>query len=77
MGLGTDEVTEVLPSVDDDISEFDGKAHYVRTKSLIESAGVQVALCGKKWIPQTIAQAQNYPVCKPCDELFGLLQSMG
>ena len=67
--------TEVLPEVDDDISDFDELAHYVRITSLLEG-GVQVALCGKKWIPRTIADAQNYPTCPPCEELFQLLHMM-
>lgn len=66
---------EVLPEVDDGISEFDGFAHYTRIRSLLEG-GVQVALCGKKWVPKTIAKAQNYPTCKTCDELFNMLKSM-
>lgn len=78
MGTVAEQVTEVLPTVDDDISDFDGMSHYVRADYLIkQGGGVQVALCGKKWIPRTIADAQNYPTCKTCEDLFGLIQAMG
>lgn len=76
MGTATEQYikTEVLPEEDNDISEFDGKSHYVRVNSLIKG-GAQVALCGKKWIPKTIAEADNYPLCKTCDDLFGIMKA--
>lgn len=68
--------TEVLPEVDDDLSDFDGMAHYARISSLVKG-GVQIALCGKKWIPRTAGvEVFDMPVCPPCEELFGLLHSM-
>jgi hypothetical protein len=75
MATATDEVTKVLPAIDDDITEWDGQSHYVRIKSLVKG-GPQVALCGKKWLPHTIIDAEKYPTCKACEELIGLIQSM-
>lgn len=68
--------TEVLPEVDDDISDFDGMAHYTRVSSLVKG-GVQIALCGKKWLPRTAgAEVLNMPVCPPCEEFYQMLQAL-
>lgn len=76
MTTQTDEVTEALPAVDDDVSDFDGMAHYVRAKSLVHN-NVVVALCGKKWDPRTRGAAvMDLPVCAVCESLFGLIQAM-
>lgn len=74
--IKTDEpVTSHLPELDDDVSDFDGFAHYTRVKGLLEG-GVQVALCGKKWIPKTIGNAGDFPVHPLCKELYELLKAM-
>lgn len=67
--------TDVLPEIEEEVTEFDGFAHYVRIKSLLEG-GVVVALCGKKYVPFTIADAGKYPVCKTCQEMIDLLAMM-
>lgn len=69
-------ITEVLPEVDDDVTENDGKAHYVRIKALLRGGPV-VALCGKKYVPKIIGGAvMDLPKCKPCVDLFELLRSL-
>lgn len=70
-----DVVTSNLPELDEDVSDFDGFAHYTRVKGLLEG-GVQIALCGKKWIPKTIGNAGDFPVHPKCQELYNLLISM-
>lgn len=67
--------TEVLPEIDTDVTEPDGKAHYVRIKALIVGGAV-VALCGKKYVPTIIAGAEKREVCPPCKELYHLLEMM-
>lgn len=64
--------TDVLPQIDEDVTESDGKAHYVRIKALM-SGGAVVALCGKKYVPTEIAKAAERPICPPCQELHNLL----
>lgn len=71
----TTDQTSTLPEIDEDITEHDGKAHYVRIKALIEGGPV-VALCGKRFVPITIAEAGKFPVCKSCNELLDLLEMM-
>lgn len=66
---------EILPEIDTELSDFDDLGHYARIKELLKG-GVQVALCGKKWIPRTIAKASDYPVCPKCSELMGFLEMM-
>lgn len=67
--------TEILPEVQEDITEPDGKAHYVRTKSLMQGGPV-VALCGKKYIPTEIMGALDRKICKTCEELYAMLASL-
>lgn len=68
--------TQVLPEEDTDVSEPDGKAHYVRIASLGPGHAV-VALCGKKYIPTIVGQEVfNKEVCPPCEDLFKIIQSM-
>lgn len=65
--------TEILPEVDDDITDPDDFAHYIRIKSLIKG-GPQVALCGKKFIPTIVGQEVfNKPVHPVCELLFNML----
>lgn len=67
--------TEVLPDIQEDVTENDGKAHYVRITSIL-SGGPVVALCGKKYLPKTVGQeVLDLPVCKACAELFALLSA--
>lgn len=69
-------ITEVLPEVDDGVTENDGKRHIVRIKALLRGGPV-VALCGKKYVPKVVGSAvMDLPLCKSCDELFELLRSM-
>lgn len=68
--------TQILPEIDPEVSEPDGKRHYVRIKALIEGGPV-VAMCGKKYIPTVVgAGVFDHEQCAPCEELFKLLQSM-
>lgn len=67
--------TQVLPKEEEDISDFDGMAHYVKIKALIQGGPV-VALCGKRYVPREIAKAQEYPTCPKCKELHGILGMM-
>lgn len=68
--------TQVLPEEDTDISEPDGKRHYVRIKALLQGGPI-VALCGKKYIPTIVGpEVMSRDLCAPCEELFALLQSM-
>lgn len=67
--------TQTLPEIEEEVTEADGKAHYVRIKALL-AGGVVVALCGKKYIPTVIAGAVDRPVCPKCAELFSFLQMM-
>lgn len=67
--------TEILPEEDLEVTEPDGKAHYVRIKSLVQGGAV-TALCGKKYVPSVIAGAEKLPLCSKCDELFQFLQMM-
>lgn len=62
-------LTDILPDVEEEITESDGKAHLVRTKALM-TGGVVVALCGKRWIPVEIANAASLPKCQTCQELM-------
>lgn len=66
---------DVLPDVEEEITEHDGKCHYVRIAALLKGGAV-VALCGKKYVPITIANATDYPVCGKCKELMELLHMM-
>lgn len=67
--------TETLPDIDKEITEPDGRAHYVRIRALL-AGGPVVALCGKKWIPETVARAGERPLCLTCDELMAMLEAM-
>lgn len=64
-----------LPEIDTEITEPDGKAHYVRIKALM-LGGPVVALCGKKYVPTEIAKAGEREICPPCKDLFGFLIAM-
>lgn len=64
-----------LPEVDEDVTENDGKAHFVRIKALMHGGPV-VALCGKKFIPKSIADASEKPKCETCAELMNFLEMM-
>lgn len=68
-------MTEVLPEIDTELSEFDNKSHYVRIAALIQGGPI-VALCGKKWIPQHIADAGKFPKCLSCQDLMDVLIMM-
>jgi hypothetical protein len=67
--------TKVLPEIEEEVTEFDGMAHYVRIKLLLAGRAV-VALCGKKYVPRDIAGANEYPICPKCAELYELLKMM-
>jgi hypothetical protein len=67
--------TEILPEIQEDISEPDGKSHYVRIKALL-AGGPVVALCGKKYVPTEILGALDREVCAPCAELYAMLESL-
>lgn len=67
--------TEILPEIDSDVTENDGKAHYVRIKALMQGGAV-VALCGKKYVPVEIARAGEREICPTCKELYHLLEMM-
>lgn len=67
--------TEVLPEIDKDVTENDGKAHWVRVRALMQGGAV-VALCGKKYVPNDIATAGLKEICPTCQELYKLLESM-
>lgn len=67
--------TEHLPEIEEEISEFDGKAHHVRIQALM-TGGVVVALCGKRWVPQVIAGAEKLPVCPTCKELMAIFEML-
>lgn len=67
---------QILPEIEEDVTEPDGMAHYVRIASLGPGQAV-VALCGKKYIPTIVGQEVfDKDVCPPCDALFKLIQSM-
>lgn len=67
--------TEILPEIDTEITENDGKAHWVRIKALI-AGGPVVALCGKKYVPVDIATAGLKEICPTCKELMKFLEMM-
>lgn len=68
--------TQILPEEDTDVSEPDGKAHYVRIKALIQGGPV-VAMCGKKYIPTIVGtEVFNREQCAPCEDLFQMFRSM-
>lgn len=67
--------TEILPEVEEEVTEADGKAHYVRIKALI-TGGAVVALCGKKYVPTVIAGAERLAVCAKCNDLYKMLETM-
>lgn len=67
--------TDVLPEIDTEVTEPDGKAHYVRIKALLDGGPV-VALCGKKYIPTIIGGAYDRELCGTCAELYALLGMM-
>ncbi len=67
--------TQTLPEIQEETTEADGKAHYVRIKSLL-TGGPVVALCGKKYVPTEIALAAEREICSKCKELFELLEMM-
>lgn len=64
--------TSTLPEVEDEVTEADGKAHYVRTKALLVGGPV-TALCGKRYVPTVIAEAMDRPACAHCVLLYLLL----
>lgn len=66
--------TDVLPEVDDEVSEADGKAHYVRVKHLLLAGTPVTALCGKRYIPTNIGGALDKEICQPCAELYAFLK---
>ncbi len=67
--------TDVLPEIQEDTTEADGKAHLVRIKSLL-AGGPVVALCGKKYVPTIVgASVMDRPQCSVCVELFELLKA--
>lgn len=68
--------TDVLPDVEEEVSEFDGQAHYVRILVLVRGGPV-VALCGKKYIPRVVgASVLDMPVCPKCANLMEILKMM-
>ncbi len=66
---------DVLPDVDDEVTEPDGLAHYVRIKALM-LGGPVTALCGKRYVPTVIAQAVDREMCPKCAELMEMLRAM-
>lgn len=74
--MSTATETGVLPETQEDISEPDGKAHYVKIKAIIKGGPV-VAMCGKKYIPTEVGAAVfNREKCAPCVELYEMFKSM-
>lgn len=67
--------TQVLPEIDKEVTEADGKAHWVRIRALMEGGAV-VALCGKKYVPTDIATAGLKEICPTCKELMKFLEMM-
>ncbi len=68
--------TKVLPEVQQELTEPDGLAHYVRIKALIEGGEI-VALCGKKYIPTVFGAAVlDLEICLSCVELMAMIISM-
>lgn len=68
--------TDVLPEVDEALSDFDDHAHYVRIKNLVKG-GPQIALCGKKYFPTIVGAAVlDLPVCSKCAELMEMLKDL-
>lgn len=65
----------VFPKVEDEITEPDGRAHYVRITALMEGGPI-VALCGKKFVPKTIAEAGDREPCPKCVELMTFLEML-
>lgn len=65
--------TDVLPELDDEVTEPDGKAHYVRAKKLLLAGTPVTALCGKRYIPTVIGGALDKEICNSCAELYALL----
>jgi hypothetical protein len=63
----------VFPKVEDEVTENDGFGHFVRIKALLEGGPV-VALCGKKFVPKTIAEAGEKEPCAKCAELMAFLE---
>ncbi len=64
-----------MPEEDTDVTEADGKAHYVRVKALL-AGGAVVALCGKKYVPTIIAEAEAQGICPECKDLYAMLEMM-
>lgn len=68
--------TQILPDIEEEVTESDGMAHYVRISKLIEGGPV-VALCGKKYIPSIVGQEVfSKDVCSACEQLFEMIRSM-
>lgn len=68
--------TQVLPEIQEDLTEPDGLAHYTRIRDLLQGGAV-VALCGKKYVPTVVGPAVfNKDICPPCAELMAMLASM-
>ncbi len=67
--------TDVLPAADEQVTEADGLAHYVRIKALMVGGPV-TALCGKRYVPTVIAQAADRELCEKCAYLMELLRMM-
>jgi hypothetical protein len=65
---------DVLPEIEEELSEFDGMKHYVRIRALL-AGGPVVALCGKKYIPRIIGpEVFDLPTCEKCHELMEMLK---
>lgn len=75
ISMSTKTEVEILPEIDTNVTENDGKAHWVRIKALI-AGGAVVALCGKKYIPVDIATAGEKKICPKCSQLMDLLKMM-
>lgn len=71
----TTPTTDVLPEIEEEVTEPDGYAHYVRIKALM-LGGAVTALCGKRYVPTVIAQAADREVCPKCADLMEMLRMM-
>lgn len=67
-------ITEDRPlTVDTNTGNHDRFAHYV-TKEELAKGGECRALCGKKWIPRYRDDADVFPKCPDCLEIYNRLK---
>lgn len=67
--------TQILPYVDPEVTECDGRLHYVRKQALI-AGGLATALCGKRWVPTAAPTGADREICPMCAQLLDLLRLM-